>query len=385
MGYVTMWAYVWDFVTMGTKKAVGELKNAGLDAVSIAAKYHTVEHLQTRSKKQRWFIARNAAFYFQPKISLYRNTSIKPQISPLLKDGDLFGRICDAANKAGLKVIAWTVFLHDTRSGLSNPEVCMVNCFGDVYTSNLCPSNLQVREFAIALAKDLSKYPLMAIECESLHYGGIGHFHAHEKIGVQLGELERILLGLCFCNSCQAFASRRGLKLANLKRQVARWLEPVFQTGKPLAEDLNEFLQRQPELKGLLEIRKEVVASLVAEVSENSKVPLSFILMGSEHEIGASAETLKTFVQRFEILAYTQDPKEVRKRTHEALKVIGDGERLVVGLQTYQPAVTEKETLLALVEAAKGAGAKNLSFYHYGIMPPSHLDWVKEAITSRWR
>ncbi|MFN4179163.1 MAG: hypothetical protein ACK4I8_02525 [Armatimonadota bacterium] len=384
MGYVTMWAYVWDFATVGMGKAVRELKDIGLDAVSVAAKYHTVEHLQTRSKTQKWFVARNAAFYFQPKTSLYRNTSIKPHTSPLLKDGDLFGQICDASNKLGLKVIAWTVFLHDSRAGLSNPKACMVNCFGDVYTSNLCPSNPQVREFAKALVKDLSRYPLMAIECESLHYGGIGHFHAHEKIGIQLGELEQVLLGLCFCDSCQAFASERGLKLSTLKSQVAKWLEPVFQSGKPLSEDVTDFLERNPELKAFLEIRKEVVTSLVAEVSEDSNLPLSFILMGSEFETGASAAALKTSVQRFEILAYTRNPREVRNRTRNALKVIGEGERLVVGLQAYQPAVTEKEILLALVEAAKGAGAKNLSFYHYGIMPPNHLDWVKEAIAS-WR
>jgi predicted secreted protein len=122
----------------------------------------------------------------------------------------------------------------------------------------------------------------------------------------------------------------------------------------------------------------------VAEVSEESKLPLSFILMGSEFETGASAASLKTSVQRFEILAYTRNPREVRNRTRNALKVIGDGERLVVGLQAYQPAVTGKENLVALVEAVKDAGAKNLSFYHYGIMPPDHLDWVKEAIAS-WR
>lgn len=385
MGYATIWAYVWDFLNVGISKGLRELKDAGLDAVSLASKYHTVEHLQTRSKTQKWFVARNSAFYFQPQMSLYKNTTIKPYKSPLVKEGDLFGKVCDAAERAGLKVIAWTVFLHDTRTGLSNPDACMVNCFGDVYTSNLCPSNFQVREFAKAIVKDLSRYPLMAIECESLHFGGIGHFHAHEKIGVQLGDLERVLLGLCFCDSCQKIASKRGLKMKALKRQLADYLEVVFQTGKPLAENLAEFSDRYPDLKALLEVMKEVVTSLVSEVSESSKVPLSFILMGSQEETGASAELLKPFVQRFEILAYTHNPKEVRSKTQKALKEIGDGERLVVGLQAYQPAVTEKETLMALVEAAKESGAKNISFYHYGIMPPAHLDWVKEAIASKWR
>lgn len=382
MGYATMWAYVWDFADVGINKAVRELRSAGLDAVSVAAKYHTVEHLRPRARRERWFVARHAACYFRPTLRLYRATPLKPIASPLLKDGDLFGQICEAASKGGLKVIAWTVFLHDTRLGLMHPDACMVNCFGDVYTSNLCPANPAVREFCKALVRDLSRYPLMAIEAESLHYGGVGHFHAHEKIGVILGEAGSFLLGLCFCRHCQTEAKRDGLKAARLRPLVAQLLEPTFQTGKPPAESTDELFDRHPDLRAFADARERVVADLVAEVAAESKVPLSFILMGSRWDIGASVSALNNIVARFEILAYTPSSQEVAQRTKAALQEIKEGERLVVGLQTYPPAAPDAATLKANVQAAWQAGARCLSFYHYGIMPPANLAWVTEALAS---
>jgi hypothetical protein len=382
MGYATMWAYVWDFVDVGISKAVRELKSAGLDAVSVAAKYHTVEHLRPRARRERWFVARHAACYFRPTPHLYRATPLKPIASPLLKDGDWFGQICEAAQKVGLKVIAWTVFLHDTRLGLTHPDACMVNCFGDVYTSNLCPANPAVREFCKALVRDLSRYPLMAIEAESLHYGGIGHFHAHEKIGVVLGEAGNFLLGLCFCRHCQAQAKRNGVNAASLRRTVTELLQPTFETGKPPAESTDELFDRYPDLRAFADARERVVADLVAEVATESKVPLSFILMGSRWDIGASANSLNGSVARFEILAYTSSSREVARRTKATLREVKDGERLVVGLQTYPPAAPDAATLKENVQAAWQAGARCLSFYHYGIMPPANLAWVAEALAS---
>ncbi len=379
MGYTTMWAYVWDFMNVGERKAARELKGAGLDAVSVAAKYHTVEHFQTRSKGAKWFVSRQAACYFRPTPRFYRKTPIKPFASPLLRDGDLFGQVCEAATKEGIKVIAWTVFLHDTRTGSQHPDACMVNCFGDLYTSNLCPANPKVREFAKGLCRDLSRYPLMAIECESLHYGGVGHFHGHEKIGVVLGEAGEFLLGLCFCRYCQKAAKRLGVNAVPLRRAVADLLEPTLQTGKPPAESVDELFDRVPDLKGFASAREQVVSSLVQEVAEESAMPLSFILMGSGWVIGATASSIGGTVVRFEILAYTNDPRIVSRRTREALGEIRYPERLVVGLQAYAPVSPDEKTLLANVQAALQAGARNFSFYHYGIMPPTHLEWIRKA------
>ncbi len=379
MGYVTMWAYVWDFAHAGLRKAVREIKSAGLDAVSVAAKYHSVEHLQPRAKGKKWFVSRQAACYFRPTPRFYRTTTIKPFPSPLLKEGDLFGQVCEAAVKEGLQVIAWTVFLHDTRTGLQHPDACMVNCFGDVYTSNLCPANPEVREFVKGLCRDLSRYPLMAIECESLHYGGVGHFHGHEKIGWVLTEVDEFLLGLCFCRFCQQAAKQQGVNAASLRRAVAQLVEQTLATGKSPAGSVAELMERLPDLKGMVAARKQVVATLVHEAAVESAVPLSFILMGAREVIGAAAETLDGAVARFEILAYTNDASVVAQRVRDALREIKAPERLVVGLQAYAPAAPEEETLLSNVRAALQANARNFSFYHYGIMPPAHLAWIAKA------
>jgi hypothetical protein len=169
---------------------------------------------------------------------------------------------------------------------------------------------------------------------------------------------------------------------ASLRRTVTELLQPTFETGKPPAESTDELFDRHPDLRAFADARERVVADLVAEVATESKVPLSFILMGSRWDIGASANSLNGSVARFEILAYTSSSREVARRTKATLREVKDGERLVVGLQTYPPAAPDAATLKENVQAAWQAGARCLSFYHYGIMPPANLAWVAEALAS---
>ncbi|MCS7223221.1 MAG: family 10 glycosylhydrolase [Armatimonadetes bacterium] len=376
MGYRTIWVYPWDFLLLGSERVAQDIASAGLDAVSCAAKYHSVEHLLCRGKGNRFFAA-TASVYFRPQRRLYQKTSLQPILSPLCQQTDPLAEVCRAADKKGLKVIAWTVFLHDSALGRRHPDACMVNAFGDVYYSNLCPANPEVREFVRALVQDLSRYPLFAIECESLHFGGVGHYHGHEKIGIPPNPPLWTLLGLCFCPHCRYFARKKGLRLAGLRSLVEKVVLGALQGGG------NGELKRtfkEPDLKAFFQIRAEIVSSLVAEARSVSKVPFSFILMGSPQDIGASAGSLEGAVDRYEILAYTHDAHQVRQLTEDLVRQVKDGERCVTGLQAYYPASPNRQTLIATATAAAEGGAKNISFYHYGIMPPSCLDWVRQAV-----
>src|SRR5438552_1332728 len=179
--YTAIWAYPWDFLDEGFDDALGRIADAGIEAVSVAAAYHTVRTLNPHNPKQAVYHGEGGVVYFKPDPAAFEG-SLKPVESNLLAQGDPLTRLCDAAGKRGIKVHAWTVVTHNTRLGTANPELTLENAFGDRYPFGLCPSNPEVRAYAIGLVKSLAqRSDLACIELESLGFMGIDHSGHHSK------------------------------------------------------------------------------------------------------------------------------------------------------------------------------------------------------------
>src|SRR5918996_675272 len=65
---------------------------------------------------------------------------------------DVLHELCEA----GIAANAWMVLLHNSRLGAAHPNMTVQNAFGDRYVYSLCPSAPEVRQYAVALCKDLT-------------------------------------------------------------------------------------------------------------------------------------------------------------------------------------------------------------------------------------
>ena len=371
----TIWTYPWDLIDEGPVAAVGRIKDTGLEAVSLASAYHSFEMLRPHQESEVLLRSPRSAVYFQPESPL----PLDALVSPWMEKRDWWAECADAIAHAGLDLIAWTVFLHSTELALKHPECAQVHATGDVSTSHLCPANSRVRDYAIALAANLSRYGISVLECESLCYGPAGHRHYHPKVGVDLGAGGQFLHSLCFCGSCRERAEQEEIDVGALHDDVNDRLRRILTTGESGA-DPGELIAQSEDLKRLMALREAIVASLVAEVKEASGAILSYIGMGDPLSTGAPFGALLDVADNFEILAYTSDLDSIRTRVKEAANRAGDASRLTIGLQAYPPAARSAEELASEVEAVKSCGVERLSFYNYGIMPFANLAWIGKAL-----
>lgn len=371
----TIWTYPWDLIDEGPAEAVGRIKDAGLRAVSLASVYHSFEMLRPHQAGEVLLRSPRAAVYFQPQSPLPLNALI----SPWMEKRDWWAECAEAISQAGLDLVAWTVFLHSTELALKHPDCAQVHATGDVSTSQLCPANPRVRDYAVAIGTNLSRYGISVIECESLCYSLAGHRHHHPKVGVDLGRGGQFLHSLCFCGSCQDRAEREGIDFAALRSEANDGLRGILGTGEGCA-DPEELIAQSEGLKRLIEVRQDVVASLIADVKEASGATLSYLGMGDPMSTGAPFDSLLRVADSFEILAYTSDLDSIRTRVVEAASLAGDASRLTVGLQAYPPAARSAEELASEVEMVRSCGVERLSFYNYGIMPFTNLEWIREAL-----
>lgn len=194
--------YPWDVV--GDPSAVDRVASLGVDAVALAASYHTVRAATPFHPERRMVDARHAAFYLPVREEAWRGKRMAPAQPSWMDSEDSYGEASDALRAAGLPVHAWTVLTHSSRLGDANPDVVVRNAFGDRYPYALCPSNDDVVEYARTLVSEvleLGRPDGIVLEA----CGPLGFFHGghHEKTdGADWSAVQQKLLSLCFCAAC---------------------------------------------------------------------------------------------------------------------------------------------------------------------------------------
>ena len=370
-----MWIYPWDLMEVNIDDVVSHLaEEIGINTLSLATAYHSVEHLRPLANGEKVFRSPKASLYFQPRSDFYRQTRLEPNIHSLVQDVSILPRFVSSCRSNGIKPKSWTVYLHNSYLGTQYPDCVQQNVYGDHYTYALCPANPDVRAYAIALSEALQNQGMEIIEIESLSYMGFGHAHYHSKLGVDFGGAKP-LFDLCFCTACRQRSQQANIDVPSLMANVRKALDLVLSQGRT---DLSwdDYLSQITNLTDYIQMQEQVVQSLLLEISETVNCELNFILMGT----GLNAPKIAEISDKVEILAYTANPAQVTRVVESRMKELTSVDQLVVGYSVYGASTPNAETLEQTVGAAIEIGVKHFSFYNYGIMPPSHLAWLKQAI-----
>ena len=213
----------------------------GLGGVTVAAAYHEGRDVFPHNPVRRVRFLESGAVFFPPGPAL-RAARLQPPVS---EAAHVLPEAVEAADRRGLAVRAWTVFLHNGALAAAHPECAPENAFGDRYVTELCPANPDARAYARALAADIAALGVAGISSEALHYLGLEHGYAHERYFVPLGARVRYLLGLCFCEHCLAAARAAGVDGEAVRRSAREAIERAFAGDDPGGEpERDEYARR---------------------------------------------------------------------------------------------------------------------------------------------
>lgn len=380
--HITIWTYLWDLQFDGIGDTLRYLKNeVGATSVSIATSYHTVEHLRIHRREGPFIYRSRGALYFEPDSAKYRGSSVRPAVARWVREsGNPLLKVAEECRRLDLELVSWTVCCHNSELGHRQPELTMLNCFGDRYPEALCPAHPAMRAYLSGLVEDLSaNYGIAVAELESCHYEPSRHYHHHEKIGIPFGPYENSLLALCFCPHCERQGRDAGLEMEGLRRRVSESLQHVFDTGDPERRSPAERVADDPELFKFVQVRQQVVNSLLSEMRSRSRAPLSPMPGGAPEASGLEPRSAAAAAGGLTVLAYSSDAGAVRRIIAEGARATGDIRLVRAGYHTYPPVNPNRETLLKNVRASLDEGLRAFSFYNYGIMPRRSLGWTAEA------
>jgi hypothetical protein len=357
----------------------------GLGGVTVAAAYHEGRDIFPHNPVHKVRFLESGAVFFEPEA--LRDVRLQPPVSEV---ANVLPDLVRAAERRGMAVRAWTVFLHNGALAAEYPDCAPENAFGDRYVTELCPANPDARSYARALAADIARLGVAGICSEALHYLGLEHGYAHERYFVPLGPRVRYLFGLCFCEHCLAAARARDVDGEAVRHAAREEIERVFAGGEEVPVDELE----RSEFADYAGVREQVVTSLVEEVAEAAgDTPFEFIeLSGAVKgyatgrptgapapsiawQLGVDVDAVARACDGIEAIGYAADPERIRGD----LDAYGDAAVSVIFRPTT-PDCESAEDVRAKVDLARERGLHRTDFYHYGFMRLDALDWIHAAL-----
>ncbi|GHT91414.1 hypothetical protein FACS1894140_1980 [Spirochaetia bacterium] len=390
--YASIWSYPWDLDDLGIENSLKELRENGLNGISLITSYHAGRFLQIRSPRRKVYFPEDGVLYYPSNLSRFRGQKIQPRIGTFIREHpDFWNRLFDASEKLGMTVSGWTVCLHNTRIGMEYPDVCVHNAFGDAVYYNQCPSNPDVRLYMKTLLDDIiSSLPLYSLELESMNF--MGHYHEfhHEKDGIGLGALEDFLFSLCFCDSCIKRAKDEGFDIRPARDAVRKALDGICNRDAPSSQDREflsggfEFFHNTPELYDYLVWRSGTVSSLVEEVvtviDRRCKVYFLSLLPHSRSWLfGVDLKRISRLCTGAVVCSYDCSTEQAAFDLEESRRDFGSAE-LLVGMRAFYPEYSGSGSFSEKVHIAKEKGVDGFVFYNYGLIPVSQLGWIKKGI-----
>ena len=383
-----IWTYPWDILDLGIDTVVANIRDrAGLNGINLATSYHAGRFLQPRSPHRTSYFPEDGTIYFQPDANLWADRPIVPKVADLVAEGDVLRDLIRERDKTGLSIACWTVCLHNTRLGMLHPGACVRNAFGDPYHYSLCPSHPEVRRYAVTLVQDLThNYRPDIVQLESPGFMGYGHGYHHEKDGVGLTAEDDFLLSLCFCDACVHRATLARVDAHAAQRTVRRWIEESLARAVP-APRWPDFAQRgidlfhdHPEVEAYLRWRFEPVTSLVTEIRTAADPAVAIEVIDDGWRVGCDLNALGKICDGVLFCAYDRSPSAVGADVAAVSNMLPPQCRLGVGMRLFYPEMTSARDVVERTQAAIQAGATDLHYYNYGLVPAARLDWVRAAV-----
>ncbi len=375
-----VYAYPWNI--HDPEAAVARIRTLGAGEITLAASYHAGKFLQPGDAQARVYFPEDGTVYFRPR-KIYG--VVRPQVSALTAERDLLAELCA---RDDIAVNAWTVLLHNTRLGALHPELTVRNAFGDAYPYSLCPSQTEVRAYAVTLCADLAEnYRLKSLLLETPGFLTYGHGFHHEFAQVAPNAWLDAMLGLCFCDPCRMGAKQAGIDAGGLATRICTAVDAWLDGGPD--QSLDDWNASDVDLAAFHRFRCQVVTSLVANIraAVDPAVKVKVIATCQRPHATAYLEghdlaALDAVSDGLELPLYQPSPEAVLADVCHVLGLV-PASRTSVILRPGYPDMRRESDLSKALEGLRALGLDDFAFYNFGMLRVMNLEWLRNALTEK--
>ncbi|MEO3883931.1 hypothetical protein [Nonomuraea sp. B5E05] len=369
-------AYVYPWDVVGDPSAPERLAGLGVEAVALAASYHSTRAATPYHPAHRVLDVPYPAFYLPIRPSSW--SRLVPA-SPTWTPEDAYLQARDTLKAAGLQVHAWTVLTHNSHLGTAHPDLTVRNAFGDPYPYALCPAHEDVIEYCERLVQEiLTVGEPDGLILEACGPMGFGHQSVHEKTsGADWTSADIDLLSLCFCTAC---ADRYPPNTRDQVRAAIDRTLPAETSPTTIDEALGRLADEVRTVRaGLSTSLRERLMAVARSASPT--VPITLHANPDPWAAGAFAP-LPSGEQGADVLVANcwGDPATDAARLTRLTELSGPGQRVGAYVLALPPRPADAEALADQLRTYAKAGASEFHLYHAGLASPQRLKAMREAL-----
>lgn len=360
-----MFLYPWDALDEGIDVLTDRLQQWRIQSVSIAGIYHQARMLLPHNPRRRLMVHPGSSCYFPFDPSRY---GVLVPRSPDPTYAGLWQKLVSALSQRGIGVTAWCVLMHSTYQCRQHPQLAITSILGDRSPNSLCPSHSDVQDYVCSLARDLKASGVDQMDAESLDYAGFLHGDHHEMQAYADTFTLNRLLGLCFCEACQARARARGIDVDALMRQVRAAADAFLLCRPAPAID--------PDLLSAYDVmRCDTIAQLTQRMQAESGVTIRPILGLAEGAapVQSGVDLVRQGIGEA-IVCYPSSPEATAAFVQHARAHLPGHARMTGGIRLMHPQTTAAAQGPAFEAAYASAGVEDVIYYNYGMAPLPMLE-----------
>lgn len=357
-------AYVYPWDVAGDPSAAARIADLGVEAVALAASYHSTRAATPYHPSHRVLDVPHSAFYLRVRPDAWGR--LMPA-GPTWTAPDAYVQAASALEEQGVKVQAWTVLTHNSYLGTKFPDLVVRNAFGDPYPYALCPAHLDVQDYCENMVREVLTVSDSLI-LEACGPMGFGHQSTHEKTaGADWSAVDADLLTLCFCTACadrypagtrDRVRAAVGGGFGSVEEALGDLAPAVREIRVSLSADLRtKLIAAAPDVPITLHANPDPwAASSFAALPEGEP--------GAEVLVGNCWGEVESDCARLSRLAELATP----------------GQRVGAYVLALPPRTADAKELAAMMRAYREAGADELHLYHAGLASPQRLAAMAEAL-----
>ena len=382
----SMYTYPWDLSDEGPEVSLERISNlAGCREVMLASSYHVSNYFLPHHPRHPIYYGENGAIYFQPDLNRYAKTRIHPRISREITGPGYFEDMVNSIRKKGLIFSAWIVYLFQHYLSEKYPEFAKHDAFGTPYYGQLSPSPPDVREYVMALTREIvEKYQPQAVHVEALQRQPWLHGNLKKKIASDISVRCQFLLSLCFNPATIEAADNGDMDAEKFRREVEEWLKvrlarlPTDEDNLPVS-DLWIEEAFDGKLKQYMDICRENTTSLwqkVADIIHNAGAQVQFGLIDKNYILNNDLDpVLNRNIDR--LTTGSSDTEKEKNRMAELSRKIAPRGKIIIHIGVGKAG--DSHLVEEQVKNAVNAGAGGVIFYNYGLLREEQLGFIGKA------